>query len=154
MLVGVGAVLAAGGTLLALRPRAVAPRSLADLLRAGHEATRRGDLEDACARFAQACAAAPDVAVARFCLGVSLAGLGRWEASRVALAEAHALDPADGAARYHLARALARLGRAREAVPLLAPLVAAHPEAARALAQDDAFVGARDDPRFLLAVGI
>jgi len=73
-----------------------------DLLARGLAASRSGDSDTAIRLFAEACRAAPGVAVAHFLLGSECASLGRMAEAEAAFAGAVLLDPGMPIARYQL----------------------------------------------------
>lgn len=163
-LLALGAVVLVGARPLAPKPipraapsvrlHVASAEDVGSLLRAGEAAVKAGRHEEAVAWFTQAIAMDPTLHVAHFCRGVCLASLGRHAEARDAFRKAHRLDPAEGAYRLELARASARTGCGPEAMEALAPLLAALPELAQDVAEDEAFAGLRDHPRFLALVGL
>lgn len=124
-----------------------------EMLRAGQDALKRGALDEAIAWFQHAAALAPRLAIAHFCQGVCAAALERHEDAYAALKRAYALDTTDGVVRVELSRAAARTGRTKEAMDVLSPVLAALPRLADEAADDEAFAGLRDHPRFLVMTG-
>ncbi|GEM_PF-3169285 len=161
--VAVGAVFAVGARPLGVPrvPKAapkvhlnLVPIDVPSLLRAAQTAVKEGKLAEALAWLDTALVLDPRLHVAHFCRGVCLSGLDRHAEARAALARAVELEPTEGAYRFELARSCARVGESAEAMAQLAPILAALPELAQDVSEDDAFAGLKDHPQFLALVGL
>lgn len=123
------------------------------MLRLARDAAAHQRVEEALAWLRAACSLAPQLAVAHFCRGMCLTGIGQDEEAYAALRCAHLLEPGNADYRLALARACARTGRAAEALPLLASLVREDPALAASLAPDPAFAILADHPLWLAMLG-
>jgi tetratricopeptide (TPR) repeat protein len=116
-------------------------------------ALARGDARAALACFDDAAHLAPDLAIAHLVRSLCHLELGDEAMAAECLLDALAVPDQTGDVTLHLARMVAREGSHREAMDLLAVAFALDDRAAEAAAQDPAFAGLRDHPRFLQLVG-
>lgn len=119
---------------------------------AGQQALDDGDVEAAVGWFETAVELAPDLQVARFCLGLCLDELGRLDEAEAELRTARELAD-DPMAAYAHASVLARLGQTREAVTILERLTGRVPDLRERLHDDEELANLRDHPRFLALLG-
>ena len=122
-------------------------------LRHGHAAIERDDLAEALAWFDHPSRAQPRLAIAHFCRGIALGGLGRTPEAHDALAEAVEHAPHEWSYRVHYARFAVALGKTTEAMDALGPVARALPEMHEPMLEDPQLAALRDHPRFLAMLG-
>jgi protein O-GlcNAc transferase len=89
------------------------------LIAEGNEYERKGDPQEACARYRRAILAAPRYAKAQLNLGIGLQAAGDADGAARAYERALALDPADPYAAYNFGKLLYLSGRLHDAEPHL-----------------------------------
>ena len=113
-------------------PGAAAKEAADRLIAAGNRAEDEGRLPEACARYREAVAAAPDYAKSHLNLGIGLEALGRREDAERSYRDALAIDAADPYAHYNLGKLLFVRGELEEAGRHLRDAIAGRPDLAEA----------------------